>query len=69
MDAKEIKKIINAITSQMQASPDLIIGAIDLLKKIFPNASEKNLKSVFARAAAPNFKPAIIEKDPDALLK
>ncbi len=44
MDAKEIKNAINAIAAQLQASPDLIPGQIDLLKKTFPNASEENLK-------------------------
>ena len=69
MDAKEIKKAINAIDSQMQANPDLIQGQIDLLKKTFPNASEKTLKSIFAKAAEPNFNPSSIKKDLDALLK
>ncbi|MBA0902690.1 MAG: hypothetical protein H0Z26_03515 [Candidatus Nitrotoga sp.] len=69
MDAKEIKNAINAIAAQLQASPDLIPGQIDLLKKTFPNASEENLKSILDKAAAPNFNPSSIKKDLDALLK
>ena len=69
MDAKEIKKAINAIASQLQANPDLIPGQIAFLKQPFPNASEENLKSILDKAAAPNFNPSSIKKDLDALLK
>ena len=69
MDAKEIKKAINTIASQLQAHPELVQGQIDLLKKTFPNASEEKLKSILDKVVVPNFNPASINKDLDALLK
>ena len=69
MDAKEIKKAINTIASQLQAHPELVQGQIDLLKNTFPNASEEKLKSILDKVAVPNFNPASINKDLDALLK